>query len=361
MLFMCSKTVNAATFKTTVYYGRVQEAVKQANAELGTNYQLDAGLDKIALQLAVEMASGEGFDLEVGLPRRVESLQKSTGNYKSWIKWSGGFIYSPDTLADAQQEIATRLKYAKESYPDYNLAGIALIVNDRVNAISNKYFTCNGFYYVIFGKGSCTPETNTGTKSVSVTTRASVNLSGSSTTTPSSSNVKVSNVTITGSAKTLLTGKKMTLKASVSPSNASNKGVTWSSSNNKYATVSSNGVVTAKSAGAGKTVTITAKAKDGSGKKATYKIKIKGAVKKISLKAAKSVKAGKKVTVKATVSVGKGGSKALTWTSSNNNYAAVSSKSVVTTKIAGKGKTVTITAKAKDGSGKKASIKIKIK
>ena len=87
-----------------------------------------------------------------------------------------------------------------------------------------------------------------------------------------------------------------------------------------------------------------------------------GAVKKIKLKAAKkSVKAGKTVKITATVTVGKGGSKALKWTSSNTAYATVSSKGVVKTKKAGKGQTVTITATAKDGSGKSASINIKIK
>ena len=174
------------------------------------------------------------------------------------------------------------------------------------------------------------------------------------------SKVKVKTIKITGKTS-VLAGKKITLKAKVSPTNASNKAVTWSSSNKKYATVSSKGVVTAKAAGAGKTVTITAKAKDGSGKKATFKVKIKGAVSKITLKGSKTLKAGKSTTIKATVKVGKGGSKALSWSSSNKKYATVSSKGVVKAKKAGKGKTVTITAKAKDGSGKKTSIRIKIK
>ncbi len=173
---------------------------------------------------------------------------------------------------------------------------------------------------------------------------------------------KVTGIRISGTSSQLLAGKKMTLEAVVSPTNASNKNVTWSSSNTAYASVSDSGVVTAKAAGAGKTVTITAQAQDGSGKQASYQINIKGAVKKITLKASKkTVKAGKKLTIKATVKVGTGGSKALTWSSSNKKYATVSSKGVVTAKKAGKGKTVTITAKAKDGSGKKATIKIKIK
>ena len=63
-------------------------------------------------------------------------------------------------------------------------------------------------------------------------------------------------VKVTGSYKKVAAGKKVKLTAAVSPSNATNKAVTWKSNNTKVATVSSTGTVTAKSAG--KTV-ITAK------------------------------------------------------------------------------------------------------
>lgn len=175
--------------------------------------------------------------------------------------------------------------------------------------------------------------------------------------------VKVRKITVNGISKKIAAGKKIKFTANVTPSNATNKKVTWTSSNSKYATVSSAGKVTVKKAGAGKTVKITAAAADGSGQKAVYQIKImKNAVKRIDLKAAKSVKAGKKLKVKATVkTTGKSANKTLKWTSSNTKYATVNSKGKVTAKKAGKGKTVKITAAATDGSGKKKTIKIKIK
>ena len=174
--------------------------------------------------------------------------------------------------------------------------------------------------------------------------------------------IKVSKIKITGISKQIAAGKKVKLKATVTPSTAKNRAVSWKTSNKKYATVNAKGVVTVKKAGIGKTVKITATAKDGSNKKATFKIKImKNAVKKITLKAKTTkVKAGKKVTIKATVSPSKSLNKKLTWKTSNKKYATVNAKGVVTTKKAGKGKTVTITATATDGSGKKKSIKIKI-
>ena len=67
-------------------------------------------------------------------------------------------------------------------------------------------------------------------------------------------------------------GKKVKLKATVSPKKSSVKGVKFTSSNKKVATVSKKGVVTCKKAGK---VTITATAKDGSAKKAKCTITIK--------------------------------------------------------------------------------------
>lgn len=185
--------------------------------------------------------------------------------------------------------------------------------------------------------------------------------------------VPVSKITITeslggGKKPAVVAGKKITLKAGISPSNANNKNVTWSlgKKDKKYASISSKGVLSAKKGGAGKTVTVTATAKDGSKKKASVKVKImKNAVTKITLKAGKkTVKAGKKITVKATVKTnGKKASKTLAWSidKKSKKYASINSKGVLSTKKSGKNKTVTVTATATDGTKKKATIKIKIK
>ena len=70
-------------------------------------------------------------------------------------------------------------------------------------------------------------------------------------------------VIVVNAEKVKTTGKK------------ANKKLVWTTSNKKYATVNSKGVVTAKKAGKGRTVKITAKATDGSKKSASVKIKIK--------------------------------------------------------------------------------------
>ena len=174
---------------------------------------------------------------------------------------------------------------------------------------------------------------------------------------------KVKSITITGMPKTIKPNSNFTLTAIVLPSNATNNKVTWQSSNTKYATVNSRGSVSIKSAGAGKTVKITATAKDGSNVKKTVTLKIsKIPVKKITLKVSSTkVIAGKSIKIKATVSPSNATTKKLKWSSSNTKYATVTSSGVVKTKKAGKGKNVTITAASKDNGKIKGSVKIKIK
>ena len=73
---------------------------------------------------------------------------------------------------------------------------------------------------------------------------------------------------------TLKAGDKYRLNAKVKTV-GKKKSVTWKTSKSKYATVSKKGVVKAKKAGRGKTVTIYAKAKDGSRSYAKIKVKIR--------------------------------------------------------------------------------------
>ncbi|MDD1621410.1 MAG: Ig-like domain-containing protein [Methylococcaceae bacterium] len=61
--------------------------------------------------------------------------------------------------------------------------------------------------------------------------------------------IAVSGVTVTPSSASLSIGSTANLTASVQPTNATNKGVSWSSSNTGVATVNANGLVTGVSAG----------------------------------------------------------------------------------------------------------------
>ncbi len=110
-------------------------------------------------------------------------------------------------------------------------------------------------------KGSCTvtATTNDGTK---LTTACKVTVKKQT----------VTKVALSKKSVALNRGKKLTLKATCTPTNAYNKSVTWSTNNKNVAVVNSKGKVTAKRKGA---CYITATAKDGSKKYARCKVVVK--------------------------------------------------------------------------------------
>lgn len=206
-------------------------------------------------------------------------------------------------------------------------------------------------------EGTNNSETNSGTGGTNQET-------GKTNNSDTNKQIKVEKLAISAPSKKLAAGKKIKMTVTVSPENASNKEVEWKTSNENYATVNENGEVSIKTKGAGKKVTITAVAKDGSGVKVSYKITImKHAVKSIKIKASsKTINAGSSMKLKTVVkTTGKKVNKTLKWTSSNTAYATVSKSGKIKAKKAGKGKSVIITAASTDGSNKKAKIKIKIK
>ena len=165
----------------------------------------------------------------------------------------------------------------------------------------------------------------------------------------------VTKVKISLASAAVLTGKTKTLKASVTPSNATYKKVKWISSNNKIARVTSKGTVKGIKAG---TAYITAKALDGSAKTAKCKVVVKQAVTSVKLSAASiNIEAGQTETVRATVTPSSAANKKVIWSSDKTGVARVSAGGVITAVAEG---TATITAKSADGSGKKAECKVTV-
>ena len=85
------------------------------------------------------------------------------------------------------------------------------------------------------------------------------------------SNILVNKISLNQTSTTLNVGETLQLTATVSPTNATDKSVSWTSSNTNVATVSNTGLVTAVAAG---TATITCKAHDGSGVTATCSVTV---------------------------------------------------------------------------------------
>jgi uncharacterized protein YjdB len=170
------------------------------------------------------------------------------------------------------------------------------------------------------------------------------------------SRVKVTSVKLNKDSLTLGLDKSETLVATVSPSNATNQTVTWSSSNPAVASVSSNGKLTGLKEG---TTTITVRTSDG-GKTATCKVTVKDVVKVKGVRLNESsvtLGVDDTYTLKATVNPSDATNTNVTWKSSNTSVATVNSSGKVTAKKEG---TATITVTTEDGSYK-ATCKVTVK
>ena len=149
----------------------------------------------------------------------------------------------------------------------------------------------------------------------------------------------VTSVTLNKTTASLKAGETVTLTATVKPDDATDRTVTWSTSDASVATVS-DGVVTAKKVGS---ATITAKAGD---KTATCTVTVVATpVTSVTLdRTSASLKAGETVTLSATVKPDDATDKTVTWTTSDASIATVSDGVVIAKKVG----SATITAKAGD-------------
>ena len=145
--------------------------------------------------------------------------------------------------------------------------GSLLVVNAKVapSTATNKavaWSSSNQAIATVSSTGVVTG-VRAGTVTIKATAQDGSGKYGSVSITVKDPTVKVTGVTVTASSTSVEVGSTVTARATVSPSNASNKAVTWSSSNASVATVTSGGVVRGIKQG---TVTIKATAQDGSGK-----------------------------------------------------------------------------------------------
>ena len=168
---------------------------------------------------------------------------------------------------------------------------------------------------------------------------------------PEVQEVRVESVAISQSSAEIEIGKTLQLNATVSPSTATRKDITWSSSKSSVASVSSSGLVTAVSEG---TTTITAAADGKKGECTVSVVKTAIAVSEVKLdKTELTLYVGDEETLTASVLPEDATDKTITWTSSDKSIASVESGKV---KAVGKG-TAKITASA---GGKSASCNIEV-
>lgn len=157
--------------------------------------------------------------------------------------------------------------------------------------------------------------------------------------------VAVTAVSVSPTTATVGLGTTQQLNATITPANATNQNVTWSSSNTSVATVNNSGLVTAISAG---TATITVTTADGN-KTASSAITVAAIpVSSVAVSpTSASLYAGNTQQLTATISPANATNKNVIWSSSNTSVATVNSSGFVTAVSAG---TATITATTQDGN-----------
>lgn len=165
--------------------------------------------------------------------------------------------------------------------------------------------------------------------------------------------VYVESITLDIATADMWVGSTRQLGVSVLPANADIKDVSYGSSDNTVATVSSTGLISAKKSG---TVKITVTATDGSGKSATCTVNVKQRVTSISISPnGYTLTKGSIKQLKANVGPDDAANKEVTWSSSNPAVAAVSADGHVTAVNEG---SCFITATSKDDPSIKASCTI---
>ena len=195
--------------------------------------------------------------------------------------------------------------------------------------------------------GNKTAMANVTVKRASSSSSSGSSSSGGSSSGSSSKYKKVTKISINSDDFTVKVGNTKSLTYTISPSNATNKKVSWDTSNPSVAKVNSAGKVTGVGAG---TAYITIKSVDGVSDKVKVVVTKRNPIKatKITLSPSSlTLNVGAKKAVTATVLPSNASIKTVTWVSHNTNIAKVDSKGNVTGVGAGSTK---ISAYTTDGN-----------
>jgi uncharacterized protein YjdB len=295
--------------------------------------------------------SGETFGYTT--PRSFTAGKDDTVYVRVYPSWDTGTFAITYSTGGARPAAATELTGIKISHPtlsmvtgeyNYNLRASAVPATATLPLYTLKWTNSNPDAVTLRVSNSGVPTLTAiaiGTATITATT---ANGAFSATCEVTVTPVLVTNVSLNKSSTSIEVGRTETLTATVQPSDAENKAVTWSSSDETVATVE-DGVVTAVAVG---TATITASSTDGSNKSAACTVTvIPVAVTGISLnKTATTLGVGKTETLTLTFRPADATNKAVTWYSSDDGIATVEG-GVVTAVALG---TATITVTTADGS-----------
>lgn len=194
-----------------------------------------------------------------------------------------------------------------------------------------------------------------GSATITVTSKDGRNIKAStSITVTKTTGISVAGLEIHGK-NTMVIGEKQTVVPLVTPVNASVPTVTFTSSSESVATVSSEGVVSAVGIG---TTEITVYTQDGSGVSRSFALTVVGQMaQKLTVKGREEMEVGDTQTLSVVIEPANTSNRTLKYTSSDINVATVSDKGYISANSVG---TAVITVETTDGSNLRQQITIKV-
>lgn len=249
--------------------GKVSSGISRSAGKISGGYYFDGNSDYVALPSSITLKSAS-YSFWINISNISDDLLiladnahhsrifvGANNNMKMETNTNGEEFdfYNSFSTSTWYNVVLTRDNNTVKYYRNGNLMGSSTV--DGSNGITLSQIGFNGRSF----RGTI-DEVGVWTRALS---QDEVNLlynSGTGRSYPfgTSTTVAVTGVTVNPSSTSVGIGSSVTLIAEVSPSNATNKTVTWRSGNTGVATVNTNGVVTGLTAG---TATITATTQDG--------------------------------------------------------------------------------------------------
>lgn len=316
-------------------------------AACATSYKVQVSSDASAWTDVYGTTTGDGGTDDLGIAATSARYVRMYGTVRSTEY--GYSLYEFEVYGDTVDTQTPTAPTGLNS-PSQTLTGISLAwgaSTDNVGVTGYDIYK-DGAYAASSTTTSCTIESLVAGTAYTFTVKAkdaAGNYSeASNALTVSTLAVPVTGVTISPSGLSLTVGSTATLTASVSPPDATNRSVSWSSNNTDVATVSSSGLVTAVATGS---TTITVTTADG-GKTDTCTVTIIIPITSITLSPASLLTTpGETSTLVADIFPSDATNKTISWTSDNTNIATIDANGMLT---AVGGGTTTITVAAGDGT-----------
>ena len=284
------------------------------SAYTSTNYDNNAGIEKFTSDIGTVEKTGD-TDYRLEVPTDTKQVQ-----IKTELANKFGLLYLDDVLTDDTKAKKIVLK-EKET-----------VINIRVFAEDHQ-------------------------------TKADYKLTIAKKESGSEEEIKVTDLILNTTEKFLSVGETFQLSCTVEPSNASNQEVSWKSSDDTIATVSEDGLVTAKKAGK-TTITVTSAENEEIKKECTVTVQEKTEEIKVTdltlSPIQKSLTVGETFQLSCTVEPSNASNQEVSWKSSDDTIATVSKDGLVTAKKAGKA-TITVTSAENEKIKKECTITVNAK